>query len=191
MTSSNSSRTGFTLIELLVVVAIVGVLVGLLLPAVQQARSAARRITCFNSLKQIGLAFHNYESAHRRLPAGYIYKPGPQGNHAGFGWGSLLLPYMEQSAHQGQLNFKVPLFDPVNRPPREIHINIFMCPEDTESPNGFVEMGSEKYAMASYVASFGPPDLTIHKRSETGFSHATADTICRSYRRTVQHISMW
>ncbi len=83
---------------------------------------------------------------------------------------------MEQSAHQGQLNFKVPLFDPVNRPPREIHINIFMCPEDTESPNGFVEMGSEKYAMASYVASFGPPDLDDTQEKRDGLFSRNSGT---------------
>ncbi len=66
------SRLAFTLVELLVVIAIIGILVGLLLPAVQAAREAARRMSCQNNLKQLGLAMHNFESANRKLPPGYL-----------------------------------------------------------------------------------------------------------------------
>jgi prepilin-type N-terminal cleavage/methylation domain-containing protein len=168
-------RTAFTLVELLVVIAIIGVLVGLLLPAVQHARAAARRISCFNNLKQLGLGLHNYESAHRKLPSGYIFKPGPQGNHAGLGWGAMILPQLEQANVYAQLNLNVPLFDPANRGAREQHLSVFLCPEDSVSANGFVEMGSEKYAMASYVASFGPPDLDDTQEKRDGlFSRNSA-----------------
>ena len=176
------ARHGFTLVELLVVLAIIGILIGLFLPAVQQARAAARRMSCHNNLKQLGLALFNHESAHRKLPPGYLFTPGPQGNHAGFGWGAMILPYLEHNSIYTELNFKVPLFDPVNAVPRERHLSVFLCPEDSVSSENFVEMGDERYAMASYVASFGPPDLdeTQEKRdglfsrnSETRFSHVT------------------
>ncbi len=89
-------RTGFTLVELLVVIAIIGVLVGLLLPAVQAAREAARRMSCSNNMKQIGLALHNYESSTTRLPASWSHP----GNATGDGWScqARVLPYIEQIA---------------------------------------------------------------------------------------------
>ena len=84
---------GFTLIELLVVIAIIAILIALLLPAVQQAREAARRSTCKNNMKQIGLAMHNYHDTFSRLPAGYIYRGG--NGKANYGWSVAILPQME------------------------------------------------------------------------------------------------
>ncbi len=95
-------RSGFTLVELLVVIAIIGILVGLLLPAVQAAREAARRMQCTNNLKQLGLAAHNFESAYKRFPPGYLGSPATAGpNYNSDRWvGNLtyLFPYMEQDA---------------------------------------------------------------------------------------------
>ena len=119
-------RKGFTLIELLVVIAIIAVLVSLLLPAVQQAREAARRTQCKNNMKQIGLAFHNYHDVYNTFPLGICYIQGP--NNPLFGnpqnatyddgnthvWTEGLLPYLDQlNVYQG-LNFSAPIIAPVS-----------------------------------------------------------------------------
>jgi prepilin-type N-terminal cleavage/methylation domain-containing protein len=100
-----SLRRGFTLVELLVVIAIIGVLVALLLPAVQAAREAARRMQCGNKLKQIGLALHNYESTHKTLPIGSLWARGGLANPGwGMSWWVRVLPYLELNALNDRLS---------------------------------------------------------------------------------------
>jgi prepilin-type N-terminal cleavage/methylation domain-containing protein/prepilin-type processing-associated H-X9-DG protein len=98
-------RRAFTLVELLVVIAIIGILVGLLLPAVQSAREAARRMQCSNNLKQMALAVHNYESTFKRIPCAIMGSPinGHRFDDDGFGWQSAILPFIEQQNLYNQL----------------------------------------------------------------------------------------
>lgn len=116
-TVSKSKRSAFTLVELLVVVAIIGVLVALVLPAVQSARESARRTQCLNNLKQLGVALHNYVSAEKHFPPGSVAKTyAGQPNHPQtfYRWSSLahLLPYMENQAVRDVLDLSLPLYMP-------------------------------------------------------------------------------
>lgn len=105
--ASVDRRNGFTLVELLVVIAIIGVLIALLLPAVQQAREAARRMQCSNNLKQLGLAFHNYHGTYQCFPFGWNIT----GDLNGSGWPFQLLPYLEQTALNDKWDSRVPAMD--------------------------------------------------------------------------------
>lgn len=128
MRLSVAPRRAFTLVELLVVIAIIGVLVGLLLPAVQQAREAARRTQCFNNLRQIGLAMHNYESAMRRLPSGWNVSQVDGG--PGWGWALAIMPFMEQNNVSAQINHHLPIAHSFHDTIRTQLIPTFVCPSD-------------------------------------------------------------
>ena len=138
-------RRAFTLVELLVVIAIIGILVALLLPAVQSAREAARQTSCKNNLRQVGLAMLNYESSQRRLPPGYKFVPSTTGNANGFSWASWLLPYLEEGNLHDQLDFDLPVYDASHEYARTQSISLLLCPSDSISPTGVVEMGPVSY----------------------------------------------
>ncbi|MFK7770365.1 MAG: DUF1559 domain-containing protein [Mariniblastus sp.] len=99
----SSGRTAFTLVELLVVIAIIGILIGMLLPAVQQVREAARRTACANNLKQLALSLHNFETGFKNFPPGGSRSGLTQGGHGGYTWGYFLLPFLEQNNLQNQI----------------------------------------------------------------------------------------
>jgi len=128
-------RPGFTLIELLVVIAIIAILVSLLLPAVQQAREAARRSSCKNNLAQISLAAMNYEMAWETLPSGSINQDGPirsepDGYHVA--WTVLLLPYLDQGPLFMHFDFSKGVYEQAEQV-RMTQISIFLCPSDPSS----------------------------------------------------------
>jgi prepilin-type N-terminal cleavage/methylation domain-containing protein/prepilin-type processing-associated H-X9-DG protein len=135
-----TSRRGFTLVELLVVIAIIGVLVGLLLPAVQAAREAARRMSCSNNLKQLGLACHNYADTHGKLPLNRAWNGSfadvPPANAHTISWLTGVLPYIEQQALFDSVDFNYESTnDPRNgTPPTDV--NVFNNPN--EPSNAFV-----------------------------------------------------
>jgi len=129
-------RSAFTLIELLVVIGIIGLLVALLIPAVQAAREASRRSQCTNNLRQIGVALQTYESAHRTLPSGYIseFVAGGDDTGPGWGWAALLLSNLEETSLHGLIQFKLPIEDPANSQTRIKPVTVYLCPSDPVPP---------------------------------------------------------
>ncbi len=142
---SMPGKSGFTLVELLVVIAIIGILISLLLPAVQAAREAARRNQCSNNLKQMGLALHHYHDALGSFPSGHVstlVNPAwvlPAGNcnaeppELGPGWSlfALSLPYLEQGNLNQSINYSLPIADPANAAVRRTSVSTYLCPSDT------------------------------------------------------------
>lgn len=142
-------RFGFTLVELLVVIAIIGILVALLLPAVQMAREAARRIQCRNNLKQIGLALLNHHDARNRFPAGWTANS--DAGVPGWGWMSRLLPYLEQESAYARMNMKLSISHPVHDEVRDLTFSFLLCP--SAQANGEQEI---RLPDGGYADPYGP-----------------------------------
>lgn len=144
-------RHGFTLIELLVVIAIIGVLIALLLPAVQQAREASRRIHCTNNFKQITLAMHHYESTHGVFPPGRV-RSRVNGLGLVYGCFAQVLPQLEQRAVHDAINFQLNADRGIggveNDTARRMRISQFLCPSDTSSIFDAPEQSPTNYQMS-------------------------------------------
>ena len=159
--------SGFTLVELLVVIAIIGILIGMLLPAVQQVREAARRITCGNTMRQMSLAMLNYESSHQVFPPGVKAREFSNDSQArtamtsrGFGWGAIILPFMEQNALHDQLsnvsnNFATPQWEASGTNFALIALPTYTCPSDPLLDEGGARPDSEGFK-SNYVGVMGP-----------------------------------
>lgn len=165
-------RTGFTLVELLVVIAIIGVLVGLLLPAVQSAREAARRMQCSNKLKQIGLATHNYHDTFKSFPKNQMWwngnsngnpKQPPAGTASGISWRALILPFIEQPAIHEQINFGLTSTSTVGTPSNldiaRMPMSTYVCPSD---PTGEFSRTGAQYLWSNWAfPNASPRDQSV------------------------------
>ena len=172
MTIRHRRRPGFTLIELLVVIAIISVLIALLLPAVQSAREAARRIQCTNNLKQLGVALHNYHGAWNGLPVGFLYAYKgilPNSSASQYRWSVLaqMAPYMEQANVFNAINFNFPIahmptthsalfwpYFPANTTAMATQVAMFLCPSDGAPPPA-VGTGPTNYTFCAGDGSNG------------------------------------
>jgi prepilin-type N-terminal cleavage/methylation domain-containing protein/prepilin-type processing-associated H-X9-DG protein len=158
---ARDGRNAFTLIELLVVVAIIAILVGLLLPAVQHVREAANRSSCLNNLKQMGVALNNYHDTYGSLPPGYSCRPqsDPTYTAPGWGWAARLLRHIEQDNLSHQITYRLPVEDSSNEAPRTTILKLFVCPSDHDTAVFTIydknDTALAQAATNSYAASFG------------------------------------
>ena len=161
-----SKRKGFTLVELLVVIAIIGILIGMLLPAVQQVREAARRTTCKNDMRQIGLALHNYDSAHGEFPAGISIPGGASAGESLWACTTWLLPFMELTNQFDQLgpNESTSLTASVTAAGINVlqtPVGTFLCPSDNGPDINSQRTGlSGNTATTNFVLANGASNIT-------------------------------
>ena len=158
MTRKSSTRSAFTLVELLVVIAIIGILVALLLPAVQAAREAARRMECGNNIKQLGLAIHTYVDVHTVFP----YGTNGCCTTTGGTWVNLILPLIEQEALAAQFDLKLTMKDSYHANAIKVEVPTLVCPSDPESTTPvvrgrYVHNAPEMLGLW-YPASMGPTE---------------------------------
>jgi prepilin-type N-terminal cleavage/methylation domain-containing protein len=158
----SAAYAAFTLVELLVVIAIIGILIALLLPAIQAAREAARRTSCVNNEVQVALAVHNYEFHFETLPAGVTNPTGPirsepQGNHVS--WICRILPYMEENTLFKHFDAALGAYDPANAPVRATQIATLQC---SSEPSEFYNEG-HTIAHSSYVGCHNDVEAPIDK----------------------------
>ncbi len=156
-TCGPGQRSGFTLIELLVVIAIIGILIGLLLPAVQKVRESASRMQCQNNLKQIGLAVHMYNDANLVLPPSYLHTY--KGDAANWSWMAMILPYIEQNNLYIEGNIPFSNFHQV---PAVVAtpIKLYVCPSDPEAGNGTAYFDWSPYASSHAPTMWDPASGT-------------------------------
>ncbi len=190
-------RPGFTLVELLVVIAIIGILVALLLPAIQAAREAARRTSCSNNLKQLGLAVHGYHDVHGVMPPLFINR----GAQLHWGWGTFLLPYIEEQALYEQMapgdnSVGVVQGDaPTADNGLQTRIAAYRCPSDTSSrttnPLSQFQLGDREFGISNYVMSEGVvqwiPDNPVY--SFASVTDGLSNVMLFSERASRNHIA--
>ena len=174
-------RQAFTLIELLVVIAIIGILLSLLLPAVQKIREAAARLQCQNNLKQMGLALHNYHDSNQGLPPGYVawnsYADGATDTTPGWAWSALILPYLEQEPLYNSIRFNLPVEHGQNAPAVQAFVKVYLCPSDQTPASAFTVPDAfgkpvGLLAPSSYAACVGGDELT--RRGQPAWASSTA-----------------
>jgi prepilin-type N-terminal cleavage/methylation domain-containing protein/prepilin-type processing-associated H-X9-DG protein len=169
----SKKRSGFTLIELLVVIAIIGVLVSLILPAVQRAREAARQTQCKNNMKQLGVALHSYHDMAKSFPPGWVGATPGIGHDIfgmnGFGWGAFLLPQLDQGPLYKKFNFSKMINDNAtptsNESLLQTTLPVFICPSDPDFGDWIITHAVTGHnlalvASANYIGIYGINDFT-------------------------------
>jgi prepilin-type N-terminal cleavage/methylation domain-containing protein/prepilin-type processing-associated H-X9-DG protein len=195
-----SHRRAFTLIELLVVIAIIGLLVALLLPAIQGARESARRTECSSNLRQIGVALHSFHDARGHFPSAYLSQPGGamgevnDAGDAGPGWTCLfqILPYAEGAAVRNAFNLAAPCWAPSNAAAAKRVVSTYLCPSVSDTSRTYLvkdETGTvlAEFSRAHFVFSSGRPE--VWEDPEQDLSSIADGVFFRNSRISIRHIT--